>query len=282
MAVKIEKNIVGFGVVSQDEPPIDETAAMQAQEPEVTNIEINPDGGVIEGEAIEGFLTSERLKVRYTEDGESKSLFIHAGFVYDKAMYDGEEFYVKRLAELFARDRAEAGIEMSMIQSSERLQDGTMPDKVLKHFFRMTASSGIMMRNPAGGKPLMGLSSAYQVIGHGVKFILQRHCLMDKSGAIVPFNERPRYIKVGQSFLDIAEVKQACKMLNPTSDEVEEEQETGFDLGHSVGAAAITTNAEQGGANFVSLGMNCPECHEDSWNTSGSCPTCECGYSKCG
>lgn len=281
MAVKIEKNIVGFGVVNKDDRELDE-AAEQAQSSEISNIEVNPDGAEIQGEAIEGFLTSERLKVRYTEDGESKSLFIHAGFVYDKALCDGEEFYVKRLAELFARDRAEAGIEMSMIQSSERLQDGTQPDKVLKHFFRMTASSGIMMRNPAGGKPLMGLSSAYQVIGHGVKFILQRHGLMDKSGAIVPFNQRPRYIKVGVSFLDVAEVKQACKILNLVSGEEEGEQP--FDLAHSVGAAALkTTDAvEQGGANFVSLGMSCPECHEDSWNTSGSCPTCECGYSKCG
>lgn len=275
--------ISGFSVIPKGDRESLEAAIEMIESAAPVDMDYDPDGTPVNKSNLEGYLrTEERLKIKFTKDGQKMSFYIHPGFLYEKSMYGGEEFYTKRLVELFARDRRDAGVEMAMILTSQRLQDGTAYEEVLKNFFTTPGSNHFVVYKPEGGKPIMdGVSSIYQVIGYGVKFLLQRHGLVDADGTI-PYHKRQRFMKVGEQFLDVSLIKQAYQLLGITTEGGDTEVQ-GFDLEHSVGAAALTTDEIDDDIwEKQSIGT-CPEvgCGEPVI-LMDNCPTCRAGHSKCG
>ena len=259
--IKIDKPIVGYSVVNQEKgdakaetvsPP---AAAPEAHPAEVENIEfinmdIDPTGD--NRPTPDGFVDALRYKQPYVDtQGNRRSLYIMIGFERRKAMKGGEGFVIEHPVEVFAPAKEQIADTAAMVLASRCLRSGTPPSEVVNDFLSVALPENYYVRRPDGKQKIVHSMSA--VVGEAMKQALIHRGLMDEYGEDIPYDQRPRLEDVPF--------------------------QSTFNLAQSVGAAKVSVQAQAG---FRPMGMSCPDCQSDEWVIKDGCPTCSCGYSKCG
>lgn len=273
--IKIEKRIVGYSVVAPEKTAEQEAPKDSANDASISTVAVPVDTGMHEPElenvglfnmdidptgdsrpTPDGFVDAVRYKQRYVDPkGNRQSLYIVVGFERRKAMKDGVGFVIEHPVEVFAPAKEQIADTAAMVLASRCLRSGTLPSDVVNDFLSVQLPENYWVKTPNGKQKMVHSMSA--VIGEAIKAVLIHRGIMDEYGADVPYDQRPR---IGEPSFPFNQ---------------------SFHQSQSVGAARVSEPKQQA-SGFRSLNQTCPDCGADEWVIKDGCPTCSCGYSKCG
>lgn len=265
---KIEKKIIGFSVVSKGAAEAEAAAAAMADASVGGEVvfDYDPLTDAL-ADAPMGVYDSKRYGVEYHHPIEGKqSLFLSASYFSAKGMVGGEDMVADRVFEVFMpggqREDIQPWVTTVMKLSSLLLQQGVPASRILKKF---DTPGSLNIPFPVANGKRRFLTSEAQVVGQAFRNLFHAMGVMDEEGLDVPFSRRAVPVNSGKA--------------GPES------QDKGFDLQHSVGAAAVPTETttQDAEGDFPPYATVCHKCGVKAVILMDGCKTClSCQDSKCG
>jgi hypothetical protein len=260
MAVKIEKKIVGYSVVSKDTLEADQAAAAQAAaQPDEVQVDYDPSSEALDGAPM-GMYDAKRYGAEYHHPLKGRqALFVSASYFPAKGLLNGQDVAAARWFEAFMpagqREDIQPWVSVTMKMMTLLLQQGVPLSRILRRF-DSPGSDNILFELPSGKKKFF--SSEVQVVGQAFKNLAYNQGLLDEEGNDIPFFKRA--VAVGAQSPFIAE--------------------------QSVGAAAVakveTASSEEVGE-YPPHARTCAKCGVKAVVKMDGCDTClSCSDSKCG